>query len=722
MAGLTLVGTVLAYQLWRARAEVPFDLRGDARFNLMTVRNLVEQGWFQGSDRLGAPFGLDLHDFPLGGSNLQFALLWLLALAGGSAGAVMNAYLVVTFVAVAVTAGFVFRWLGLSEPVAAVFAVVYTFLPYHFYRGEHHLFLSAYWAIPLAVYLALSIAQDQPLFERVSRRTGVTLAVCAVIGSTDPYYAAYAILLVLVAGGLLALRSRTLRAAVPAVAVTVVITAVLVVNVSPSLVHRQRHGPNPAAAERFPVESEVYGLKPAALVLPRSDHRLPGLGNLAERYADESPIPSEGGQALGLLGVVGLVWLLLVAAAAMVGSPFTVRRPALHINLAVLAVACLLVGTVGGGSILIGYFITPQFRSWARLSVVIAFLALAAAGHLVDGWRDRRLGGHSSRMTSAVLAALLVVALLDQTSGADVPPYGRNAAEWATHRAFVTGIERRLPAGALVFQLPVVPFPESPRLARMKDYDQFFGYFHSRRLRWSYGGIKGREADWQRALGGQPTRLLLDRLAAVGFAGLTVDRFGYADGAAKLEAELGGLAGPPAVSGNGRLSFFDLTGYREGVRRGHPDAGVEALAAATLRPVLWDPGPGFDFTRADGTSFWVTASGPDASFVLHNPGTAPQFVVFAATLESGGGGNLTIRPPSGPSESVSVPCSRAPLRREFSVPPGSSELRLSADVSPLPAELGPERGAARFRLLSPAVWHAVPGWDRADGVAPSAPC
>ena len=688
----------------------------------MTIRNLVEEGWFQRSGRLGAPFGLDLHDFPLGGSNLQFALLWLLALTGASAGAVMNAYLVVTFVAVAVTSGFVFRWLGLSEPVAAVFAVIYTFLPYHFYRGEHHLFLSAYWAIPLAVYLALSIAQERRLFDQLSGRTGLTLAVCAVIGSTEPYYAAYAILLILVAGGVLVLRSRTLRAAAPAVAVTVAITAVLVVNLSPSIVYRQRHGSNPQAAERFAVESEIYGLKPAALVLPRSGHRLPGLGNLAKRYAAESPIPSEGGQALGLVGVVGLVWLLLGAAATLVGRPFPVRGTSLHANLAVLAVACLLVGTVGGGSILFGYFVTPQFRSWARLSVVIAFLGLAAAGLLVDGWRDRRAREQASWKTSAVLAAGLVVALLDQTSGADVPRYGPNAAEWASNRVFVTGIERRLPAGAMVFQLPVVPFPESPRLAGMKDYDQFFGYLHSRRARWSYGGIKGREADWQQALGGQPPRLILDRLVAAGFSGVTVDRFGYTDRATRLEAEISALAGPPVVSDNGRLSFFDLAAYRDVVRQRHSDAAVEALAAATLRPVLWVPGAGFDFKRADGTSFWVTASGADGSLVLHNPGTTALPVVFSATLESGGSGNVTIRPPSGPSESVAVPCSRTPLRREFSVPPGSSELRFSVDVSPLPAEDGPDRSVARFRLLRPAAWHALPGWDSGDDVTPSASC
>jgi phosphoglycerol transferase len=711
VAGATFVGTVLAYQLWRARPEVPFDLHGDARFNLMTIRNLTEQGWFQRSGRLGAPFGLDLHDFPLGGSNLQFVVLWLLALPGASAGAVMNAYLVVTFVGVAVTSAFVFRWLGLSEPVATILAVAYTFLPYHFYRGEHHLFLSAYWSVPLAAYLALSLSLGRPLFERtagrgitgfLNRRTALTLAICAVIGSTDSYYVAYALLLVAVAGGQLALRARNLRAARPAVAVTVAVVVVLVVNLSPSVLYRQRHGPNTEVGFRFPVESEIYGLKLTNLVLPRSHHRL-GLGTIAERYGQESPIPSEGGQALGLVGTVGFLWLLLFLIAAALGARLRTRAPDLHGQLAAFTLVALLAGTVGGGSMLVAYFLTPQFRSWARVSVVIAFFALAAAGSLVDGWRTTG----TRRTRSAILAAIQVVALVDQTSGADVPRYRANGVEYDSDEAFVADIEHRLSPEAMVFQLPVVAFPESPRPDRMKDYDQFIGYLHSQKLRWSYGGMKGREAEWQHGLPGQPAEFLLARLAAVGFTGLTIDRFGYADNAGALEMEVSRLAGAPAVSRNGRLSFFDLTSYRDGLLRTRPPSSIQALAAATLEPVRWVSGNGFEESRADGANFWLTASDRSGSLVLRNPGTMARPVTFEATVESGGPGRVAVTVPGRGTESVDLACQRAPLRFEFAAPPGSSELRITADVPPLPAEDAPSNrppgATVRFRLLRPTL-------------------
>jgi hypothetical protein len=711
---------------------VPFDLHGDARFNLMTVRNLIEQGWFQRSDRLGAPFGLDLHDFPLGGANLQFLLLRLLALTGASAGAVMNAYLVVTFVGVAVTAALVFRWLGMSEAVAGPLAVAYTFLPYHFYRGEHHLFLSAYWAIPLAAFLALSLSLDRPLFERrpgergrvvglLSRRTALTLAVCAAVGSTDPYYVAYGVLLLAVAGGHRAVRDLNLRAALPAVAVTAVITAVLAINVAPSILYWQKHGRNSEVGVRFAVESDLYGLKPANLVLPRPNHRL-GLGTVAERYAGESPIPSEGGQALGVVGTAGFLWLLVFAAASILGASLRVRDQRVHGILAVYTSAALFTGTVGGGSVLIGYFVTPQFRSWARLATVIGFFSLAAVGFLVNAWRDGPLRAGeatptgrtgSLRLTSAVLGVILLVALLDQTSRADVPPYRANAVEYDSDEAFVAAVEERLLPEAMIFQLPVAPFPEGPQVGRMKDYDHFVGYLHSRKLRWSYGGMKGRKAGWQEVLPGQPVELLLARVAAVGFTGLTIDRFGYADNAAGLEEEVSRLAGAPTVSPNGRLSFFDLTAYRDGLLRAGPQWSVQELAAATLEPVQWTSGDGFEKSRIDGNNFWVTANDQAGSLVIHNPGTKARSVVFETIVESGGPGRITVTVPGGPTESITLPCGRAPLRRQFAAPPGTTELRFSADVTPIPAEDASTHGApgtrARYRLLRPALWDAESG-------------
>src|SRR5436190_486378 len=54
--------------------------------------------------------------------------------------------------------------LGVKDPVAAVVAVLYAFLPFHFLSGEGHFFLSVYFVAPLVTVLALRLMRDGHLF------------------------------------------------------------------------------------------------------------------------------------------------------------------------------------------------------------------------------------------------------------------------------------------------------------------------------------------------------------------------------------------------------------------------------------------------------------------------------------------------------------------------------------------------------------------------------
>lgn len=556
-AGLALLAVVPVFQLWNARPEVPFDYRGDANFFAMTIENVIEHGSYQQSQRLGAPAGLDLHDFPQGGDNLHFAIVRALTLFTSKVGVVQNAYLLLTFPLVALCALLVLRWLGVSPKVAVVAALAYAFVPYHLHRGEQHLFLSGYFSVPLGIYLAVSACEGRALFQRearvpwLSRRTLLTLACCAVIGSAGSYYAAFTLLLVGAAGGMAALRTRSGRGALPALAVMVAVTGTLALNIAPSLAYQWRHGPNPEVAQRHPAEAERYGLKLTSLVLPRTHHRVEALGATADHYSTNTAVPSEGGQALGAFGTAGLILLLVGAARRMTdGGPLTPSQPGG--TLAFLTLVSLLTGMIGGFSVLIGFLLTPHIRSWNRISIFIAFLGVAACALFLD-----RLGRRTA--TLPVLGIILVVALLDQTSTADVPRYSAIAAEWDSDQAFVHAMESRLPPAAMVYQLPYTPFPEEPPPGRMSDYDHFRGYLHSRQLRWSYGAMRGRAADWQASLQGQPAEALATRLASMGFAAIYIDRFGYQDSARALEDTLSQLLGTePEVSHDGRLSWFPL--------------------------------------------------------------------------------------------------------------------------------------------------------------------
>src|SRR5207244_12569761 len=103
---------------------------------------------------------------------------------------------------------------------------------------------------------------------------------------------------------------------------------------------------------------------------------------------------------------------------------------------------------------------------------------------------------------------------------------------------FVRAVEATVPANAMIFQLPYVPFPEAA-VDGMGGYELLRGYLHSQSLRWSHAAMRGRLGDlWLRAISDRSPEDLLRVLALAAFDGLTLDRAFYADRGATVEGEL----------------------------------------------------------------------------------------------------------------------------------------------------------------------------------------
>ena len=204
---------------------------------------------------------------------------------------------------------------------------------------------------------------------------------------------------------------------------------------------------------------------------------------------------------------------------------------------------------------------TPDVRAWNRISVVIAFLSLLAAALLLDSLvtalAGRRRGAH---VGGVLLAGVLVFGVYDQTSDAYIPAYAATARQWHSDSVFVAAIEARLPLGASVFQLPYVPFPEGypqtpvggPLATYATKYELLRGYLHSSTLRWSYGAMKGRSADWAAQLAGQPLSLVTAAAAAGGFDGVWVDPAAFDLAQAAPGALRAALAARRAAAGQPR--------------------------------------------------------------------------------------------------------------------------------------------------------------------------
>ena len=552
-AVLSLVVAALVLRLWHIDWHVPLDYTGDTVLNLTVIKTVMEHGWYLQNPDLGFPHGQELYDYPVvSGETLNLLFFRLAGLFTDDPVVVLNVFYVLTYPLTALTAYFVLRRVPLSREVSLVIALLYAWLPYHFLRGEVHVFLAAYYAVPLGAYLVLAVLRGDPLLGRW-RPTLVTLALCAVVATASGsfYYAAFTVFLVAVAALLRFVARGDRQALVAGGAVVAAITAVALIQLAPTVVYHLRHGGNDEVAHRYWFESETYSLKLTNLVLPIEHHRIGPIARARADYVQQIP-QSEGRVAsLGFVGAVGFLWLLGVALAACFGAG---RRFALglHGGLAALALAAFLAATTGGLSVLFGV-IWPQIRAWNRISVFIAFFSLVAVGLLFEAAR-RRIPPPAFLVG---LAVVLVVGALDQTSPAYIPAYAAIEDGYRHDGALTRSVEARLPGDAAVAQVPYEPFPEPQLNTPLGIYEPAKLYLQSEDLRWSWGAMRGRPADWMAAYAGKPAAEVVAAARERGFRALLLDRAVLGAQASAVEADYRNSLGEPTLS-NDRYDLWRL--------------------------------------------------------------------------------------------------------------------------------------------------------------------
>jgi hypothetical protein len=711
-----LVATVVAtldLKLWKMHAHVPiFGASGDGAYYLATVKDVVEHGWFWRNPDLGAPFGQANYDFAAPfGDVVHYVIVKVLALLLGDPVLVFNAFFLLSFPLIAVVAYAVMRDLGAAPVAALVAGVLFAFLPYHVLRNQSHLFLTAYYSIPLAVWLVVSLAEGRTLLGSATRRrTLLVVAACIVVGAASNYYAVFAMVVLVTVVPVAAIARRSPRIAVQGVAVTALVAATFALGHAPAIVYPLVHGANENVAEREASESELFGLKLAYMVIPRPQHRVAFMARRGEQYSRSTPLRSEGfDPSLGTVATLGLIAAIIVLLSTGLGAvAASVRRRRIAAAGAV-ALTSFVVGTIGGVSTLIAYELTPQVRAWNRLSLVIAFASLLAVALLLTALGDRlRARGGPAWLLAVVAATVGVVGILDQTSPRDAPDYAAVAAAWKVDGDFAATMQDRLAAGTKVLQLPYMSYPENGPVLGVADYDLLKGYLHSTGLRWTYGAVRGRPSDWLAQHQGLPPDQLAACAAAAGFGAVYVDRAGYPDGGAAIIAALEKIAGPgtAGASADGRLQFFDLRPAAARFAQRTPTPQRARVSDALLYPVMVGYGDGFSYQEIAGTTIYRWA-GPDARVKLDNPLDGGRTVTYTAQLFGGGPApsTVTFTLPDGTRKAVRVDDKGRRVRLRLRLEEGDATLRLRTAGPAAPTPPGNTRDL-RLRVQEQTIEYA----------------
>ncbi len=673
---VTTLITFFALQLWRARLDVPLTYSGDALPTGAHFKTVIETGWYEYQRLLGAPYGQTYNDFPTA-DNLHFIAAKVLSLFTHDWAVAMNLYFIIGFPLAAIAALWLFRRLGMSRPIALALGVVFAINPYHFMRGESHLWLSSYYVIPLALALVISAIRGEALW--AIRTTGPrflrwatprslgTLAILALTGTAQSYYAVFFLILLAFAGLVRLVASGQWRRFWGAAIAGGITAVVMLINMAPDIIYARIAGENPGGFERSHAEAEIFALKLSQLILPWSGHRIGFLANIRNTYDATYPLGSEQ-PALGAIAAFGFVALLLIVAftasawgsvraRSLTGTP----QFQLLGQLGALTLVAFLFSTIGGLSTIIS-FVTASLRGWNRMSILIALICLVAVGILLDAAiaaATKRIVTIPVKQTVAVVVAVAVVGVgyVDQTPASYGAAYASEQTAFDEDSAWISSVEESVPAGSSILQLPYQPFPETVSVTGVLGSNALIPYLHSKDLRWSSGGIKGRpRADYPQVLELLAPGDIATLAAATGFAGIHIDLSGLpeADRAALVDG-LTEAVGAPSASSDGTYVFFALGDLRSSLESQYSEAELAEIADSVTNPVTVTTAPSFSARVNDSGSKEYVAGAPASTLILTSERDNPTSVTVNLTLRSPGSDDFeaTLRLPDGTTQTVS---------------------------------------------------------------------
>lgn len=698
---LTLVAALVCishYGWWTpARWTVPADYGGESLEMLARIKASSEGDLAplrpQVMSRLGAPFGANWSAYP----SSDLLLLWTLGQVARVTGVGVAANLALLLAVVSAAWSFYgcARWLRLRWEWAMAGALLFAFTFQSFNRGLPHLLLAFSWTVPLAILSCALVATSRRLRWRSLSGVGV-LATSAVIGVSNPY--ALFLYLQLMGWALVVQwvgrrRAENLRLGLAALAVALAAFAIVEMHVWLYTTDTAADSP----LERNYGGTERYALKPLELVVPPATHRWEAWAFFGNRYLRWSDWRSTEAFApyLGVAGVVALVWLIGEALVAVL------RRR--RVSGGALAAGWVLAfASVGGITNIFAFFTgLALFRASNRFSIFLsAIVLLFLVSRLARWWRGRAVGWSIAGAT-----ALVGLGLADQLPRPVANDRLERTIRMATSdREFGERLEAALPAGAMVFQLPVVVFPEAPPQFHLGDSEHFRPFLATDSLRFSYGSIKGRSrGQWQRDLSRLPTAEMVRALESYGFAAIYLNRRGFGDRGEALLAELAALGRTERIEGARREQIV--------VRLRPAEKPVPPLGRRLTFGRGWHrQSPGAPIGGALPEARWAYESATASYF---NP--YPEARWFALRLRlSGAGGRRTLRIAVNEREQLNATLTAA--EREFSLrvqlKPGPNHFDLE---SPEPAvRLSEERRQLRMFAVHEATVTLADGPERPE--------
>jgi len=544
----SLILVLFIFRIFGIEIGIPLNYTGDGLVHYNFAKNIKDSGWWSTNPKLGAPLQQELYDFPLS-ENLNLVILKILTLLGFNWIMSVNIFYILTFALTALIGLYVMKKMEISYSISISLSIIYAFLPYHFYRGVNHLFLSAYFVVPLAIYLSYKLAsKNVESFWRIA-------ALSILLGSIGAYYTFFSLIFIstgFIIGLIKNIKDK--KFVFQGIAILTLIGFSLVLNIIPSIFYNYKYGKNLNAVSRHPKDTETYGLKITQLILPIEDHNLNLLNKIRKKYKIyglPSLINENQYSSLGFISGLGFLGLLSWSLFGSKLNPLNKKISDKLNFLGTLNLMGLFWGTIGGFSLLISVYFTPVFRSINRISVFIGFISLLALGLVLQ-----EVSKKHKKLIFVIAWIILPLGIYDQVSKGVMCNFINEPKNYFQLVNYAQKIEGKMDYAGKIYTLPFGQYPEGSDKRVIKIS------LLTNSLTWSVGAPKWRGANmWHYYVSKLPALEFLEKITENGFTGLMVYSPQVEEG--KL-TKLGKTIGiEPIIGPEGKFYFYDLREYIE---------------------------------------------------------------------------------------------------------------------------------------------------------------
>lgn len=494
----------------------------DALSTYCWINVMHDEGWLPfeplSSSRLSYPEGFYFPQAPITEVS-HWIFLRAIRFVISSPIAAFNLYYVFGAGLVCMSMALVCLALGISLPFALAAGLIYSALPFAFER-IHHLFYSVYFDVPIGIFLAVTLQK------KMSSKLRIILG--TIVGLSNLYYSFFTSSLLCLVGlyhGLVAIWDRDpprfknivknfLLCLFP-------ILAMIAIAIIPSVIDSRKHGES-GGMQRSPQESLIWGLRLEDIFLPPTTHLLPFYEEVRPALFSPEYLYSRADfegykEYIGLLPIFGILLGLfyLMRRKKFGGLPFSEEIRVLVLT----AVWFVVLGIRYGIGYGVALYLSPQIRSYNRVSIFIACAGLL----ILVFWIFTLTKNHNKK--NWIIAGLTLLALVD--FGTIWRPVHPQFDETKSDREFSAHVKSSVRDGP-VLHLPFGVFPEWPGYPAKESY-AYFRYLAFEKIHSVMPVIKQTEGSFRKIslfFGKIPST---QSMTDFGIKGVVLDRNEYPD-------------------------------------------------------------------------------------------------------------------------------------------------------------------------------------------------